>query len=88
MSDLFERFVKLAKEEFGYTVKKSKTTGKADTFESLFGVSVQTVSDYELPYAFPITQLMYSDECLVVAQREIVSSENKFDVEENLNFAA
>ena len=47
--NLFERFAKMVKEEFGYTVVK-KTDRDKKSFESLFGVSCNDIDNYELPY--------------------------------------
>ncbi len=62
MSTRFERFAKMAKEEFGLTV--SRTSEKA-TFKSLFGVSVEEIDQYELPHNhIPVEQFDYYDSCL------------------------
>lgn len=49
MSERFERFAKMAQEEFGLTVVES-TNHENSTFEDLFGVSIESLTQYELPY--------------------------------------
>ena len=56
MSTLFERFAKMAEEEFGYTVVK---INEKDTFEALYGVDVQNDAQYELPYEVSFSQVGY-----------------------------
>ena len=48
MSERFERFAKMAQEEFGLTVVKS-ASHENYTFEDLFGVSIESLTQYELP---------------------------------------
>ena len=58
MSSRFERFAKMAEEEFGLTVVKTESR-EISTFESLFGVSIETLAQYELPYAISTYDLGY-----------------------------
>lgn len=87
MSTMFDRFAEIAKEEFGYTIRKSEKTNNS-TFESLFGVSVESISEYELPYNINSSHFMYCDEPVVMGRRELKFIENSFNVEKNFNFAA
>lgn len=89
MSTMFERFVKMAKEEFGYTVIHDDST-KLTTFESLFGVSTEDIARYELPYNVSAEQFAYYDEPLVSDMFGVTFTANSFnfDIEEYCNFAA
>ena len=49
MDTIFERFSKYVKDEFGLTVIK-KTNQATTSFKSLFGMSAEETSRYELPY--------------------------------------
>ncbi|MBE6638898.1 MAG: hypothetical protein E7616_05525 [Ruminococcaceae bacterium] len=71
MSTMFERFAKMAREEFGVSVVRTTNT-ETSTFESLFGLSVENVAQYELPYSIP------SDQCRYY---EAPVSNNMFDLE-------
>ena len=53
MSTLFERFAKMAKEEFNCTIVKTPHHSNT-TFESLFGTSVDNIALYKLPYIVSI----------------------------------
>lgn len=56
----FEEFAKMAKEEFGLTVVQSSSN--TATFESLFGVSAEEISKYELPYNVSAQQFGYYED--------------------------
>lgn len=61
MSTRFERFAQMAKEEFGLTVFQTNSDERA-TFESLFGVSIEEIAQYELPHnRIPMEQFDYYD---------------------------
>ena len=61
MSTRFERFAQMAKEEFGLTVFRTSSSERV-TFESLFGVSVEDIAQYELPHNhIPVEQFGYYD---------------------------
>ena len=49
MDSRFERLVRMAKEEFGVTIVKSAKQEKPN-FESLFGISSETIDQLEVPY--------------------------------------
>lgn len=51
MSTMFERFAKMAREQFGCTIVK--TTEPASSFKSLFGIDVSSLAQYKLPYDSP-----------------------------------
>lgn len=61
MSSRFERFAKMAEEEFGLTIVKTESQ-ETSTFESLFGVSIETLAQYELPYSISTYDLGYYDD--------------------------
>ena len=61
MSSRFERFAKMAKEEFGLTVAKTESR-ETSTFESLFGVSIKTLAQYELPYSISTYDFGYYED--------------------------
>lgn len=86
MSALFDRFAKMAKEEFGCTVKRVENNG--ETFESLFGISKEILSKYELPYNIPTTQSIYSDKPVLIGLQEMESLGNCFEIEKYFSFAA
>lgn len=65
MSTRFERFARMAKEEFGLTVSKT-TSHEHSTFESLFGVSPKSIAQYELPYSISAEQFGYYGEALPI----------------------
>ena len=87
MSTMFDRFAEMAKEEFGYTIRKSEKNNNSN-FESLFGTSVENISEYELPYNINASHFMYCDDPVVMGRRELKFIENSFNVEKNFNFAA
>ncbi len=86
MSTLFDRFAKMAKEEFGCTVKRIENEN--ETFESLFGISKEALSEYELPYEVPTMQSIYSDKPVSIGLQEMASLGNCFEIKEYFSFAA
>ena len=88
MSTMFERFAKMAKEEFGYTVVKS-TEPNPTTFESLFGVSAEAIAQYELPYNVSLEQFGYYDEAASLTMIVGVDMPaNDFNTNDFVNLAA
>jgi hypothetical protein len=87
MSKRFERFAKMAKEEFGLTVVKS-TSREGSSFESLFGVSTESIAQYELPYNISADQFGYYDEKVVMEMPEIDLPVMKYDTNNNIFLAA
>ena len=87
MSTRFERFAKMAKEEFGLTIVKTTSQEQA-TFESLFGVSSESIAQYELPYNISAELFGYYNESISVNVFEQNLSTNKFDANEYLYLAA
>lgn len=87
MSKRFERFAKIAKEEFGLTVVKSINC-KGSSFESLFGVSAESIAQYELPYNISADQFGYYDEGIVTEMPEIDFPVMKYDTNDNIFLAA
>lgn len=47
---LFEKFAKMAKEQFGCTVIQAEPTG--ETFETLFGIDLSGSFEFDLPYNY------------------------------------
>lgn len=88
MSAKFERFVKMAKEEFGLTIIKT-TSRENSTFESLFGVSSEDIAQYELPYNTPVENTSYySSEFLATDVYKLNLPTQKFDANEHVHLAA
>ena len=87
MSKRFERFAKMAKEEFGLTVVKS-TSREGSSFKSLFGVSAESIAQYELPYNISADQFGYYDEKVVMEMPEIDLPVMKYDTNNNIFLAA
>lgn len=54
---MFDRFAKMAIEEFGLTVVE--TANRTTTFESLFWVSSEQLFQGDLPYCIPSVQADY-----------------------------
>ena len=75
MSTRFERFARMAKEEFGLTVSKT-TSHEQSTFESLFGVSPESIAQYELPYNISVEQFGYYGESVPVDALDILPQTN------------
>lgn len=79
MSTRFERFSKMAKDEFGLNVVKKENVGM-DTFESLFGISIDSISQYKVPYNIQVNQFGYYDDSgLKVGIKEFDLLEEKFE---------
>lgn len=87
MSKRFERFAKMAKEEFGLTVVKT-TKREGSSFESLFGVSAESIAQYELPYNISADQFGYYDEKVVTEMPAVDLPETKYDTNDNIFLAA
>ena len=87
MSTMFDRFSKMAKEEFGCTVRRNEM-GSGTTFESLFGVPTKSLAEYELPYDVSVIQFIYCNESETSRWNEGKILENDFNFEKFLNFAA
>lgn len=47
---LFEKFAKMAKEQFGCTVVQAEPAG--ETFETLFGIDLSNSFEFDLPYNY------------------------------------
>lgn len=88
MSTIFDRFAKLVKEEFGLDVIKT-TSHQTSTFESLFGVSVESMTQYELPYSIDVECFEYnSDTPTSINNFKLDLSARSFDADKYLNLAA
>lgn len=87
MSTQFERFAKMAKEEFGLTVVKT-TSQEQSTFESLFGVSSESIAQYELPYNISAEQFGYYDEMMPINGLENSLPTINFIADDNMALAA
>ena len=87
MSSRFERFAKMAEEEFGLTIVKTESR-ETSTFESLFGVSIETLAQYELPYSISIYDLGYYDDLkMSIVLGDSLPTVN-FDTDEYTHMAA
>lgn len=87
MSTMFERFAKMAREEFGLTVVE--TANRTTTFESLFGFSPEKLFQSDLPYCIPSVQAGYYNK--EAAETEGLKAnwfETEFDTNDNLYLAA
>ena len=85
MDERFERLVKMAREEFGVTIVKATKQGKT-TFESLFGISSETIDQFEIPYnnstdpfVFyyeepPVIETESFEECLVTVELNFLAA--------------
>lgn len=87
MSAMFERFAQMAKEDFGCIVVETSNR-KEMTFESLFGVSVESITQYELPYNVLVEQVGYYDKPAVNSIFGLNHQMNIFNAEDNFAFAA
>lgn len=56
MGALFDKFVKMAKDEFGYTIIQDPQTPRI-TFKDIFGVSLDDIGKFKVPYA--VEEKMY-----------------------------
>lgn len=87
MSTKFERFAKMVKEEFGLTVVKTESR-EMSTFESLFGVSVENITQYELPYNISTDNFGYYDDSSLTKVFNYSLPTKIFDANEFSNLAA
>ena len=87
MSTRFERFAKMAKEQFGLTVVKA-TSGDQSTFESLFGVSSEDIAQYELPYNISAEHFGYYDVTMSVPKFANTLPTTNFNANQTLDLAA
>lgn len=87
MSKRFERFAKMAKDEFGLTVVKSANR-ESSTFESLFGVSADSIAQYELPYNISADQFGYYAETIVTEMPEINLPLKNYETNDSIYLAA
>ena len=87
MSTRFEKFAKMAKKEFGLTVIK-KESQEQSTFESLFGVSSESIAQYELPYNISAEQFGYYDELATINIFEDSLPTIDFNANQNIALAA
>ena len=86
MKTWFDEFAQFAKEEFGLTVVK-EVDGKKASFESLFGASIDSLTQYELPYNTSADQFGYYDEGFSLLKVKSLPKAS-FDANDSLLFAA
>ena len=58
MSSMFERFIELAKKEFGLTIIETDCAEQA-SFESIFGVPTTSFAEHKLPYDIACDDFYY-----------------------------
>lgn len=69
MNSLMDKFVKYAKEQFGYDISLTEA-GTPDTFESLFGVSF--INEEENTAVSYDEKLIYKNDSAIVANMDTV----------------
>lgn len=60
MGALFDKFVKMAKDEFGYTIIQDSETPRF-TFKDIFGVSLDDFEKFKVPYEMAEEKQRYYD---------------------------
>lgn len=60
MGALFDKFVKMAKNEFGYTVIQKPEIPRF-TFKDIFGISIDDIEKFKVPYEMAVEKQSYYD---------------------------